>query len=62
MEALEFVTKIKDKQIIVPHEIQSALENNKDKEIRVIVLIEEDEKDNFCRMNLLSKTRSRNSF
>jgi hypoxanthine-guanine phosphoribosyltransferase len=47
MEALEFVTKIKDKQIIVPHEIQSALENNKDKEIRVIVLIEEDEKDNY---------------
>ena len=42
MEALEFVTKIKDKQIIVPHEIQSALENNKDKEIRVIVLIEDE--------------------
>jgi hypoxanthine-guanine phosphoribosyltransferase len=47
MEALEFVTKIKDKQFIVPHEIQSALENNKDKEIRVIVLIEEDEGDNY---------------
>jgi hypoxanthine-guanine phosphoribosyltransferase len=47
MEALEFVTKIKDKQIIVPHEIQSALENNKDREIRVIVLIEEDEGDNY---------------
>ena len=43
MEALEFVTKIKDKQIVVPDNIQSALDNNKDKEIRVIVLIEEGE-------------------
>lgn len=45
MEALEFVTKIKDKQIIVPEGIQSALANNKDKEIRVIVLIEEDNQE-----------------
>lgn len=41
MEALEFVTKIKDNQILVPAAIQSALGINKDKEIRVIVLIED---------------------
>lgn len=45
MEALEFITKIKDRQIVVPDKIQSALDNNKDKEIRVIVLIEENESD-----------------
>ena len=45
MEALEFVTKIKDKQILVPASIQSVLEINKDKEIRVIVLIEENDAD-----------------
>ncbi len=43
MEALEFVTKIKDRQIVVPENIQPALDNNRDKAIRVIVLIEEDE-------------------
>ncbi len=46
MEALEFVTKIKDKQIVVPDNIQTVLANNKDKEIRVIVLIEENESVN----------------
>lgn len=46
MEALEFITKIKDKQIVVPDRIQSVLANNKDKAIRVIVLIEEDESNN----------------
>ena len=46
MEALEFVTKIKDQQIVVPEKIQSALDSNKDKEIRVIVLIEGDEPGN----------------
>jgi hypothetical protein len=40
MEALEFVTKIKDRQIVVPEKIQLALDSNKDKEIRVIVLID----------------------
>ncbi len=41
MEALEFVTKIKNSQILIPAEIQSALELNKGKDIRVIVLIED---------------------
>lgn len=47
MEALEFVTKIKNNQIIVPDSIKTALENNKEKEIRVIVLIEDSEHMNF---------------
>ncbi len=49
MEALEFITKIKDNQILVPAEIQSALEINKDKEIRVIVLIEGNVTDTYHR-------------
>lgn len=49
MEALEFITKIKDNQILVPAEIQSALEINKDKEIRVIVLIEGNITDTYHR-------------
>jgi hypothetical protein len=56
MEALEFVTKIKDRQIVVPERIQSALDSNKDKEIRVIVLIEEDtaeeENESFIQKNV----------
>lgn len=47
MEAIEFTTKIKDNQILVPAEIQSALEINKGKEIRVIVLIEEIDTGNY---------------
>jgi len=47
MEALEFITKIKDNQTLVPAEIQSALEINKDKEIRVIVLIEGNVTDTY---------------
>jgi hypothetical protein len=47
MEALEFVTKIKNNQIIVPDSIKTALENNEEKEIRVIVLIEDSENRNF---------------
>jgi hypothetical protein len=43
MEALEFVTRIKDKQIVVPYNIQLALEGKKDKQVRVIVLIGEND-------------------
>jgi bifunctional DNA-binding transcriptional regulator/antitoxin component of YhaV-PrlF toxin-antitoxin module len=56
MEALEFVTKIKDRQIVVPEKIQSALDSNKDKEIRVIVLIEGnesgDDNDSFIKKSV----------
>ncbi len=47
MEALEFVTKIKNNQIVIPDKAQSTLEINKDKEIRVIVLIEDGSTENF---------------
>ena len=41
MKALEFVTQIKEKQIVIPENIQSELEYNKDKKVRVIVLFEQ---------------------
>ncbi len=41
MRALEFKTKIKNNQIQIPVGIQSELNTNKDKDIRVIVLIED---------------------
>lgn len=45
MRAIEFKTKIKDKQIQIPPGIQSELEINQDKTIRVIVLFEDQETD-----------------
>jgi len=45
MRALEFKTKIKNNQIQIPAGIQSELKTNKDKDIRVIVLI--DDSDNY---------------
>jgi hypothetical protein len=56
MEALEFVTKIENNQILVPKGIQSALEINKDKEIRVIVLIEDDANDYHRNDPFIQKT------
>lgn len=47
MEALEFKTKIKNNQIIVPETIQAILKINKNKEVRVIVLFEIDDKNNY---------------
>lgn len=47
MEALEFVTKIQDNQILVPERIRTELETSKNKSIRVIVLIEEDTENDF---------------
>ena len=43
MRALEFKSKIKDNQILIPKKIQSELNPNKDKNVRVIVLIEDSE-------------------
>jgi hypothetical protein len=45
MRALEFKSKIKNNQIQIPMGIQSELKTNKDKDIRVIVLI--DDSDNY---------------
>ena len=41
MRALEFKTKFKNNQIQIPSRIQDELKKNHDKNIRVIVLIEE---------------------
>ena len=49
MEALEFKTKIKNNQIIVPETIQAILKINKNKEVRVIVLFEIDDKNDYHR-------------
>lgn len=43
MKALEFKTKIKNNLIHIPKRIQTELISNKDKDIRVIVLIEDSE-------------------
>ena len=45
MRALEFKTRIKNNQIQIPAGVQSQLKANKDKDVRVIVLI--DDSDNF---------------
>ncbi len=41
MRALEFKTKIKNNQIQIPAGIQSELKTNKDKDIRVIFLLDD---------------------
>ena len=43
MKALEFKSKIKNNQIQIPSGIQSELIINQDKEIRVIVLLDDSE-------------------
>jgi hypothetical protein len=43
MRALEFKSKIKNNQIIIPTGIQSELKSNQDRDIRVIVLIDDSE-------------------
>lgn len=41
MRAIEFKTKIKNDQIQIPVGVQSEFRSNKDKDIRVIVLLDE---------------------
>lgn len=41
MKALEFKTRIKNNQIQIPIKIQAELKINQDKDVRVIVLIED---------------------
>ncbi len=43
MRALEFKSKIKDNQISIPARIQSELKVKQDKDVRVIVLIDDTE-------------------
>jgi sugar-specific transcriptional regulator TrmB len=42
MRALEFKAKIKDNQIVIPTRIRSKLKSRLDKDVRVLVLIEDD--------------------
>ncbi len=41
MRALEFKSKIKNNQILIPLKIQSELKNKQDKDVRVIVLLDD---------------------
>ena len=43
MRALEFKSKIKNNQILIPSKIQSELKNKQDKNVRVIVLLDDSE-------------------
>jgi len=43
MRAIEFKSKIKNNRISIPTRVQSELKVNQDKDIRVIVLIEDSE-------------------
>jgi hypothetical protein len=41
MKALEFKSKIKNNQILIPAKIQSELKTKKDRTVRVIVLVDD---------------------
>ncbi len=41
MRALEFKSKIKNNQILIPTKLQSELKSNDDKAVRVIVLVDD---------------------
>lgn len=43
MRALEFKSKIKNNRILIPAKIQSELNANQDKDVRVIVLVDDAE-------------------
>lgn len=43
MKALEFKSKIKNNRILIPSKIQSELKSNRDKDVRVIVLMDDSE-------------------
>ena len=44
MKALEFKTKIKNNRIQIPLRMQSELKTNQDRDVRVIVLLDDSEK------------------
>jgi hypothetical protein len=43
MRAIEFKSKIKNNQILIPVKLQSELKSKRDKDVRVIVLIDDSE-------------------
>jgi hypothetical protein len=58
MKALEFKSKIKNNQIHIPTRIQSELKSNQDKDVRVIVLIDDSE----IYDNLIFQNSTKNQF
>jgi hypothetical protein len=58
MRALEFTSKIENNQIQIPAGIQSELKANRDKKIRVIVLMDEIENHD----DLLFQKTAKNEF
>jgi len=56
MRALEFKSKIKNNQILIPTKIQSELKTNEDKDVRVIVLV--DDSDIYDDLIFQQKTQS----
>ena len=62
MRALEFKTKIKNNQIQIPAGIQSELRTSKDKDIRVIVLIDDSEKYDESIFQETSNTQFMNGY
>ena len=55
MRALAFKSKIKNNQILIPARIQSELKDKQDKNVKVIVLIED--KDTFDDLNFQKTTQ-----
>ncbi|KAF0202319.1 MAG: hypothetical protein FD170_2045 [Bacteroidetes bacterium] len=47
MKALEFRSKIKNNQILIPLRLQSELATAQDRDVRVIVLIDDSEKNDY---------------
>lgn len=58
MRALEFKSKIKDNQILIPARLQSELNTKRNKSVRVIVLVE----DVDIHDDLLFKQNTQNQF
>ena len=56
MRALEFKSKIKDNQILIPTKIQSELNSNQDKDVRVIVLM--DDSDLYDNLTFQQSTKN----
>lgn len=58
MKALEFKSKIKNNQILIPIWIQAELKAKQDKDVRVIVLIEDADADD----DMIFRQASQNQF
>jgi hypothetical protein len=47
MKALEFRSKIRNNQILIPHRLQSELATDQDRDVRVIILIDDPEMNDY---------------